>query len=268
MTLLTVITVVKDDPSGLDSTLASLGVQEPADIGVVVIDGSSDHEAVPQVLARHSATPVDYSWSAPSGVYGAMNTGLGQADGEYIYFLNAGDVLAGVEVLQRVTSQLAAASPVWAFGRVAFLGSDAELMGEPDWDYDTEFRHWFARGRFPAHQGVVTSRRELLRQGGFDTSYKVAADYASILRCSRTALPLELGLTLAEFTVGGLSTQQWRLAQQEFHRARRAAFDLDGLDSVREQAYTLRSLAAASAYRALWAPGRPAHDLVRRLRAR
>ncbi len=268
MALLTVITVVKDDASGLDSTLASLDVQEPADINVVVIDGSSDPHAVPQVIARHSVTPVDYSWSAPSGVYGAMNEGLRKADGEYIYFLNAGDVVAGVDVLQRVTSQLAADSPVWAYGRVTFLGTDAEAMPEPDWDYDTEFRHWFARGRFPAHQGVVTSRAELLGQGGFDTTYKVAADYASILRCSRVAPPLDLGLTLAKFTVGGLSTQQWRVAQQEFHRARRAAFELDGLDAAREQAYTARSLVAASAYRALWAPGRPAHDLVRRLRAR
>ena len=268
MTLLTVITVVKDDPSGLDSTLASLDAQEPADIGVVVIDGSSDREAVPAVLSRHPTSPVDYSWSPPSGVYGAMNEGLRKASGSYVYFLNAGDVLAGVDVLQRITVQLAAASPVWAYGRVTFLGTDALAMPEPDWDYDTELHHWFARGRFPAHQGVVTSTSELIRQGGFDTSYQVAADYASILRCARSARPLDLGFTLAEFTVGGLSTQKWRLAQQEFHRARRAAFDLDGLDSVREQAYTLRALAAASAYRALWAPGRPAHELVRRLRAR
>ncbi len=268
MALLTVITVVKDDASGLESTLVSLEAQVRSDTNLVVIDGSTDPVAVPTILDKHPGLNATYSWSPPAGVYAAMNEGLSLADGTYVYFLNAGDILAADDVLEQVAPQLALSTPTWAYGRVRFLGADGSSMPEPDWDYLEEYRHWFARGRFPAHQGVVVSAEELRRQGGFDTSYTVAADYASILRCARQAQPLPLGLVLAEFTVGGLSTQRWRTAQAEFHRARQSAFDLNGVDRAREQAYTWRAIAATSAYRALWAPGRPAHGLVQRLRAR
>ena len=268
MALLTVITVVKDDASGLENTLASLDAQVRSDTNLVVVDGSTDPVSVPTILDKHPATTATYSWSPPAGVYAAMNDGLSIADGAYVYFLNAGDILAANDVLEQVTTQLAATTPSWAYGRVKFLGSDGSSMPEPDWDYLDEYRHWFSRGRFPAHQGVVVAAEELRRQGGFDTSYKVAADYASILHCARQSQPLNLNLVLAEFTVGGLSTQQWRTAQAEFHRARLSAFDLSGVDRAREQAYTWRAIAATSAYRALWAPGRPAHGLVQRLRSR
>lgn len=268
MALLTVITVVKDDASGLENTLTSLEAQVPSDMNLVVVDGSTDPVAVPTILDKHRALTATYSWSPPAGVYAAMNDGLGIAEGTYVYFLNAGDILADNDVLEQVTKQLAASAPTWACGQVTFLAADGSSMPEPDWDYLDEYRHWFARGRFPAHQGVVVSAAELRRQGGFDTSYKVAADYASILRCARREQPLHLGLHLAEFSVGGLSTQQWRAAQREFHRARLSVFDLSGVDRAREQAYTWRAIAATSAYRALWAPGRPAHGLVQRIRAR
>lgn len=268
MALLTVITVVKDDASGLEKTLTSLDAQGHPDLDLVIVDGSADAVEVPTILDRHDTLHVTYTWSPPAGVYAAMNDGLRAAEGAYVYFLNAGDILAANDVLARLIALLAASNPTWAYGRVRFIGPDGSSMPEPDWTYPEEYRHWFARGRFPAHQGVVVAAEELRRQGGFDTSYVVAADYASILRCARQAPPLELDLVLAEFTVGGLSTQQWRTAQAEFHRARRSAFDLNGLDRVRELVYTWRATAATSAYRALWAPGRPAHGLVERLRAR
>lgn len=258
MPLVSVVTVVKDDPRGLDATLTSLGSGDRFGIEVVVIDGSADpvSTAAEQAGAR-------YLWCEPRGVYPAMNDGLAAASGEYVYFLNAGDTLAAPDVLPQVAAILDSTRPRWAFGRVRFIGTDGRPMAEPAWDYAAERRRAFARGRFPAHQAVVMSRSALIADGGFDVSYRVAADYAAVLRFALTDDPVPLGLTLAEFHAGGLSTVAWRQAQREFHRARREILQPQGVAGIVERWDTGVRTVATAAYRGLWAPGRPLHGIVR-----
>lgn len=267
MTLLTIVTVVKDDDRGLASTLESIAAQGQGDeIEVVVIDGSHDHNAAARIVDGRPG--VRSSWAAPQGIYPAMNSGLAQATGDYVYYLNAGDTFADDTVLARVLPLLRAHTPMWAFGRVRFLTESGQPMPEPDWDYAEEQGHAFARGRFPAHQGVIMSTRVLRGLGGFDTRYRVAADYARILSFSRLGAPLQLGLTLAEFRQGGLSTQRWFLAQKEFHLARRRELRPSGTASLEEFARTGQGIAATAVYRTLWAEGRPLHRAVASLRSR
>ena len=266
MPLLTIVTVVRNDAAGLRRTLGSLSRQSVAPDQLVVVDGSDDRDEVAGTLAAFPLLPVDLSWAPPRGVYAAMNDGLARAIGDYVCFLNAGDVLAADDVLAGIAGPLAGQRPRWAMGRVEFFGEDGSVMAQPAWDYADERAALFARGRFPAHQGVVVRTDALRAQGGFDLSYRVAADYASILRLAADGPPLDLGLTLAEFTVGGLSTQDWQQALGEFHRARRAAFAPRGLAAVAERTRTARTWAATSAYRSLWAPGRPLAGVAARIR--
>lgn len=264
MPVLTVVTVVKDEPAGLERTLASLAEQTLDAVEFVVVDGSADRELVPASLQR-AGLAAEYRWSAPRGVYPAMNDGLALAHGDYVYFLNAGDRLADPDVLAALVNLLGS-EPSWVVGRVRFIAEDGSVLRAPDWDYAAERRRLFGRGRFPAHQGVVMRTGALRDQGGFDETYRVAADYAAILRFAARSDPSVWDRTLAEFPVGGLSTQQWRVALAEFHRARRSLLQPTGVDSLLERWDTGHLLLATSLYRGLWAPGRPLHGVMRRLR--
>lgn len=266
MTVLTVITVVKDDPVGLRLTLDSLLSQDLSQSQVVVLDGSSDPRAVRDLLAEFPSAAIECHWREPRGVYPAMNDGIALATGRYVHFLNAGDAYVDSDVVAQVLGHLDSTKPLWAYGTVRFVAESGAPVATPTWHYQDERRHWFARGRFPAHQGVFVATDELRRQGGFDTSYRIVADYASILKCSLLAAPLELGLTVAEFREGGLSSAAWREGLREFHRARREILRPRGLAALAEQAYSARALMATTAYRALWAEGRPAHAAMARLR--
>ncbi len=239
MSLLTVVTVVKDDDFGLHRTLASLKSQDSQDFSVLVVDGSTDRVSVPKILSGFGELSPSYRWAEPSGVYQAMNDALDDVTTPYTYFLNAGDELAGHDVLGRVSRQLEAEAPLWAFGRVLFFNEKGQALPEPDWSYSEERQRLFARGLFPAHQGVVVKTTELREQGGFDTQFRVAADYASILKCALKAAPLELGFPLAIFKQGGLSTTEWRLSLREFHQARVSVFRPSGSAAVRERLNTL-----------------------------
>jgi glycosyltransferase involved in cell wall biosynthesis len=91
---LSVVTVVKDDPAGLAATVDSLEDQTGGvAIEHVIVDGSS------KPLARELSTSGSYVHrtviaEAARGVYPAMNRGLAQVTGEYVWFVNAGDTLA------------------------------------------------------------------------------------------------------------------------------------------------------------------------------
>jgi glycosyltransferase involved in cell wall biosynthesis len=211
--------------------------------------------------------PFTYAWSAPAGVYQAMNAALALAKEDYVYFLNAGDRFASSTVVRQMTEALDVGQPAWAFGGVDFLAADGSHLSQTAWSYAEERRRLFARGHFPAHQGIVVRTECLRGQGGFDPTYTVAADYLSVLKLARESNPLELAFVVAVFPVGGLSSQRWQLGLQEFHRARREVFRPTGRAAIAEGAHTARTWLATSAYRTLWAPGRPLSAPVARFRS-
>lgn len=266
MTLLTIVTVVRNDPTGLRATLSSITSQQQQPDELVIVDGSDDATVVPLIVRDAGELEATIVWRPPRGVYPAMNDGLAEATGRYVYFLNAGDELADATVIRGIWNALDHASPMWAYGPVQFLAADGARLPSPDWQYPAERGRLFARGRFPAHQGVVAQREALRSVGAFDTSYRVAADYAAICHLSRIADPLELDFLVAVFRVGGLSTTDWRQGLREFHRARREAFAPTGGPRLLEHWDTARIRVATTAYRTLWAPGRPLHGVAERLR--
>lgn len=267
MVSMTVVTVVRDDSTGFRATMASVAAQVAQPDQVLVVDSTADRAAIGGVGSDFPSVTIEYAWREPSGVYGAMNESLALVTSDYVYFLNAGDEFASSLVVAGVRAALTEHEPLWAVGRVEFRTEQGTRLTEPAWSYADERRHLFARGRFPAHQGVVVRTDALRGLGGFDRSYTVAADYAAILRLSTRADPLELDLVLAEFTTGGLSSQRWRASLTEFHRARIEAFQPSGVAAVAERLWTMRTRATTEAYRALWAPGRPLAAIVARGRA-
>ena len=245
---LSIITVVKDEPEGLQRTLASIDAQGELDAEVVIIDGSST--AVDNVTL--SSLPWRIVRQSPRGIYRAMNAGLEGASGAYVYFLNAGDTFSSSGTLTRILDGLRdSPDSVWAFGTVEFYDESGNPLHEPSWSYESERGHLFARGVFPAHQGTVTRTDALRDLGGFDESYIVAADYKLMLQLSTLASPLRWTWPIARFQQGGTSTEKWRIALGEFHRARNEVFKPSGRTRLLELFDTTRHSARTMVARAI-----------------
>ena len=245
---LTIVTVVKDDPTGLRRTKRSLAGQDLDGVEWVIIDSSADASPVRE-LVDEPGLPVTYDWTPPSGVYGAMNHALSLSQGDFTWFVNAGDEVEAGDTLPRLRSALAA-HPLWLIGQVAFIDAGGRRTVPAPFDYARERDHLFARGRFAPHQGTIARTEWLRDQGGFAAGYTVAADYEASLRLSAAADPVVIDAVIAVFHVGGLSAQQWRTSVAEFHRARRTVLKPTGASSLREWALTgtsfLREASAAA----------------------
>lgn len=246
MSWLTVVTVVKDDLDGLVTSRDSMAMQELSDVQWVVVDSSQDSEAVRAATALLDCS-TEYEWCEPRGIYPAMNRGIELAVGEFVYFLNAGDEFADADVLERVRPVLT--DSVWGFGPVVIVEQNGTSILTPEWNYHQEQRFSFSRGLFPPHQGTFTRRTALTDWGGFDTSYRIAADYAMALRLSKVQDPVILTFPIAVFREGGVSTLQWRASFSEFHRARREILRPRGTSAVREYWETLKQFGLVFAHR-------------------
>lgn len=250
---LTVATVVRNDPDGFLRTARSLDEQTFKDFEFVVIDSSDDETVINDAIGEFPqlANCVNYHWQVPQGIYPAMNSALNQARGRYAYFLNAGDCLEAYDVLERVSTALSVTNPVWAFGPIEIEERNGAVVRTRTWDYSNEKKHYFARGLFPSHQGTFALTDVLRSFGGFDTQYSIAADYAMALHLSELAPPVLLNFVIARFSEGGVSTNNWVRSFLEFHHARQAILQLDGLKGLHERFHTLLHLARVGAYRGI-----------------
>jgi glycosyltransferase len=247
MTWLSVVTVVKDDRDGFARSLASLRAQDLDGVEWIVIDGSRDEAEIPALLATSDALAARYCHEAPRGIYPAMNNALEIACGDVLYFLNAGDTLASSSILARVRECVGDA--VWAFGPVEIEERSGAVVVTPPWDYASERRAAFSRGHFPPHQGTFVRTTVLREIGGFDASYRIAADYAAALKLSLLADPVELPFIIARFREGGTSTVRWQESFREFHRARREILRPSGTSALRERWESARHFARVYAHR-------------------
>lgn len=96
---ISVVTVVYNDAPSLKRTMDSVFSQSWSNIEYIIIDGGSTDGTYD--IIKDSENKLAYWCSEPDkGVYDAMNKGIVHATGEWICFLNSGDVFSDVNSLE------------------------------------------------------------------------------------------------------------------------------------------------------------------------
>ena len=102
--LLSIITITRNNADGLEKTLRSVWNQTRKDFECVVVDGASTDGSV-EIIEHYSTLFQDrMRWvSEPDkGIYNAMNKAIRMASGDYLQFVNSGDILASDDVTERM----------------------------------------------------------------------------------------------------------------------------------------------------------------------
>jgi glycosyltransferase len=168
----TVITAVRNGAATLEQNLASVRSQTWRPVEHVIVDGASTDGT--REMVERLAPGARFVSEPDRGLYDAMNKGLALvSDPEsYVVFLNADDVFAGPDAVERVMRGAAGEDLVYA----RLERFDEEL------DYrDVIGREVTARdlvlGMACHHQTLFCRRRVFDAVGGFDLRYRIAADY-------------------------------------------------------------------------------------------
>lgn len=104
---LSIITINRNNAFGLEKTMQSVASQTFKEFEYIVIDGASTDDSV-DVIRKYEPKFACLKWiSEPdSGIYNAMNKGLGIATGNYIQILNSGDSLASDDIIEKMLASL------------------------------------------------------------------------------------------------------------------------------------------------------------------
>ena len=106
--ILSIVTINRNNVSGLKKTLQSVLTQTRTDFEYIVIDGASTDGSVDVISQFSNAFEDRIKWiSEPAkGIYNAMNKGIRMASGQYLEFLNSGDCLASNDVVDKMYKAL------------------------------------------------------------------------------------------------------------------------------------------------------------------
>ena len=100
---LSIITVCLNDSKNLEKTIENLKNQEYRFEYIIVDGGSVDHAE--KIFTQNKEIIDHLIIEEDKGIYDAMNKGISIASGEWILFLNAGDLLENDQVLKSIFSR-------------------------------------------------------------------------------------------------------------------------------------------------------------------
>lgn len=201
-----IITVTFNAEQWLERTILSVLSQSYTNVEYIVIDGGSTDGTV--ALIQQYGAGISYWVSEPDqGLYDAMNKGLRQATGDYVWFLNAGDTFYTSDTLQSVVSSLkkSVSLPDVLYGETQIVDAQGRALRMRRLRPPRKLT-WksFRMGMLVCHQSFVV-RREIAPE--YDTAYRWVADYEWCIRCLKRSKQIRhTHRILSNYLEEGLST--------------------------------------------------------------
>jgi putative colanic acid biosynthesis glycosyltransferase len=213
--LISVVTISRNNLSGLRRTLDSVREQTYPAIEHLVIDGASE-DGSQEFLKTYCHSKDFHYWSEPdTGISNAFNKGVDKSSGQLIFFLNSGDVFFSKTIVSEVVDSYLKDNWKCAQGGIiSFSYQEAEVLYMPP-KLPSQFLKYFM---FLPHQGFFCET-SLHKQYRFDESIKTSMDYDLFVRMLKGVEIFYLPTVIAKREVGGVSSQS-KLRVQEHSQIR------------------------------------------------
>ncbi|MEO7933699.1 MAG: glycosyltransferase family 2 protein [Chthoniobacterales bacterium] len=198
--MFSIITPTYNAYDGLVQSAASVMSQMSSLFEYWVIDGGSSDETREWLRAQNN--PRLHSISEPdSGVYDAMNKGIGLAKGNFLLFLGAGDLLE-----PGILSKAAERITHLPSGKLSFLYGNVRYRSENRVGDGSFSKHRLCTSNI-CHQGIFYEKQLFTKLGSYELKYRVYADWAFNLQClgNPQVQTVYWDEVIADYEGGGLS---------------------------------------------------------------
>lgn len=192
-----VITVVYNDAEMLEKTIKCVIGQSYHNVEYIIVDGGSTDGTL-EVIRKYEDYISKWISEKDDGIYDAMNKGVDLANGDWINFMNAGDVFSDSDTLVKVLKHIRAGKDV-VYGDRFYIQKGKKTLQKAK-DINTIFQ------RMPfGHQSVFV-RKDVIKKYKFNDTYKFAADYDLLLNLYLSGHQFEYtGFPVCDFLSGGES---------------------------------------------------------------
>lgn len=178
---ISVVTATWNCCQTLPDCLASMARQNYINREHIIVDGASTDGTIDVINQNIDHIDV-FKSEIDKGIYDALNKGIQLATGDVVGFLHADDIYASDDVLSKIAQAFEDPSVCAVYGDLEYVSQQ---------DTSKVIRHWRSKpfsygslgwGWMPAHPTLYVRRDWYSKIGGFDISYRIAADYLSILK--------------------------------------------------------------------------------------
>jgi glycosyltransferase involved in cell wall biosynthesis len=198
--LITVVTVVYNSIANLEKTICSVTEQDYSKIEYIVIDGGSTDGSI-DIIQKHASNISVWISEKDNGIYDAMNKGVNMASGDWICFLNSGDVFVDSHIIGQVVAEInqSTAKKDIVYGNILVQKAGGlfkeRIAKEPCNIHRMHF----------CHQSAFV-RRELLQKFGFDQRHPLSADLKFFKQCYYNGNPfVHLNFPVVIYDTSGVS---------------------------------------------------------------
>ena len=204
----TVVTAVLNDAGHIEQTILSVISQTDIEIEYIIVDGGSKDGTL-ELIGKYKDKISLLISESYRGVYDAMNKGIKHSSGDFVYFLNSGDVLLNPSILSKIKFEDVNVRNTIIYGNVIVAYGNIEALEKPRPFFKSKMKF---KGIGICHQSMFFPG-ELIRNEKYDLSYNIAADYDLAYRLWRKGTVfLYKDITIAKYDWGkGISSNPYKL---------------------------------------------------------
>ena len=228
-----IITCTYQAASVLQRTLDSVLHQSYSHLEHIILDGASTDDTVSMVkhyMEENEAQEdcihdIIFTSERDNGLYDAMNKGIMKVTGDYLVFLNAGDVFPSPDTLEHIAGCVGEGEtlPGVLYGDTDIVDNNGHFLRHRRLSAPKKLT-WrsFRSGMLVCHQAFY-ARTDIAKQNLYNLHFKLSADVDWCIRVMKTAaqqhLPLRnVNAVIVNYLVGGLSIKNHRASLKERFR--------------------------------------------------
>lgn len=231
---LSIITICKNEQN-LRRTLDSINNQTFKDFEWIVIDGKSDSKII-KIFDEYRDRINFFTSEVDRGIYNAYNKAIKKAHGEYVCFMNAGDVFYDDMVLENVFGRKQTADILYGNTNI-IKGKKSYIEEAPD----TIDKYFFMYGTIN-HQSCFIKTSLFKKYGLYNESYKIASDFEKfIVFAKHNVCFKKLNLVIATYYKNGISSNKSK-THREFEKIKHSLFSVNEFDEFEKRKKEIKFL--------------------------
>ncbi len=197
--MISIISVTYNAAQHIEKTIKSVISQSYTDIQYIIIDGNSTDDTI-SIIKKYDKY-ISYWESSPDiGIYDAMNKAVLHAKGDWINFMNAGDVFCNTNTIEKVMKH---------------IQYDFDIVCGDSYIINTQGIKTYAKASgldniwnsvIPCNHQSMFVKKHLLNNFPFDLHYEIASDYEFIVKqYIKGSSFYFLDFPICNFLTGGIS---------------------------------------------------------------
>lgn len=178
---ISVITITYNSEKTLRDTIESVLGQSYKDIEYIIVDGKSK-DSTCDIVREYGDRISQFVSEKDNGLYDALNKGIRMATGDVVGFMHSDDIYASPDSLKLIAEAFVVKNVDSVYGDLVYVDKDDTSKIVRFWRSGKFSRTRALTGWMPPHPTFYMKREVYNLRGGFNTTFKIAADYESILR--------------------------------------------------------------------------------------